>query len=97
MENERKLTCEEFAEIKRLVNEAIMARNKKMASTYINRLELMKSTLEIKPNIRNILAELIAYVKEASGQVREKEHWVSAVNQSLYKLKTFQVENNKMT
>lgn len=53
----------------------------------------MKSTLKIEENRSYIFSELIAYVKNASGQVNEKEHWVSAVKQSLYKLKPVHVEN----
>ncbi|URJ45470.3 hypothetical protein MF628_005299 [Paenibacillus polymyxa] len=33
-----------------------------------------------------IVGELVAYTKTASGQVKDKEHWIRAVNQSLYKL-----------
>lgn len=89
MELKRKLTDEEISEIEMLVNKAINARNKELAVPFINRLEFMKETLDIEAPQSNIFAELVAYVKTASGQVKEKEHWIIAVNQSLYKLKIF--------
>ncbi len=94
MENERRLTSEEYEKIEMLVNGAIMAGNKKEANTYINRLEFMKGTLKIGTNSSYILSELIAYTKDASGQVSEKEHWIGAVKLSLYKLKPTHTENN---
>ncbi|WP_339323462.1 hypothetical protein [Paenibacillus sp. FSL W8-0194] len=86
MESKRKLTDEELGEIEGLVNKAIMAINKEAAAPFIRRLEFMKETLSIEAPQKNIFAELIAYTKAASGQVKEKEHWISVVNQSLYKL-----------
>lgn len=89
MESKREFTSEEISEIEMLVNKAIAASNKEIAKPFINRLEFMHSTLNIEAPKDNIFAELVAYVKVASGQVQEKQHWVNAVNQSLYKLKTF--------
>ncbi|MDR9857314.1 hypothetical protein RJP21_27335 [Paenibacillus sp. VCA1] len=86
MESKRKITDEELGEIEGLVNKAIMAINKEAAVPFIRRLEFMTETLSIQAPQKNIFAELVAYTKAASGQVKEKEHWISAVNQSLYKL-----------
>ncbi|BFH60322.1 hypothetical protein [Paenibacillus azoreducens] len=90
MESKRKLTNEECREIEGLINNAITAINKEAAAPFIKRLEFMRETLTIEAPQKNIFAELVAYTKAASGQVKEKEHWISAVNQSLYKLNFFE-------
>ncbi|QNR65304.1 hypothetical protein IAQ67_15500 [Paenibacillus peoriae] len=86
MHTKRNLTIEEFQEIKELVNKAIYAINKEAANPFIKRLEFMRVTLTIGAPQSNIVGELVAYTKAASGQVKDKEHWIRAVNQSLYKL-----------
>ena len=47
----------------------------------------MKRTLNIEPYKRIVFGELVSYASAASGQVRDKKHWMDAVNQSLFKLK----------
>jgi hypothetical protein len=47
----------------------------------------MQKTLDIEVYKKNVLRELVSYVNTASGQIRDKEHWMAAVTQSLYKLK----------
>lgn len=89
MESKRKLTDEELGEIEGLVNKAITAINKEAAAPFIKRLEFIRVTLTIEAPQNIIFAELVAYTKAASGQVKEKEHWIRAVNQSLYKLSNF--------
>ncbi|MDT3698371.1 MAG: hypothetical protein RO469_02990 [Thermincola sp.] len=86
MGNGGKLTGKEFEEIKILADKAINANNKKSAEPFINRLDFMQRNLDIEPHKRNVLAELVSYVSAASGQVKDKEHWMGAVNQSLFKL-----------
>ncbi|MHB8075661.1 hypothetical protein [Desulfosporosinus fructosivorans] len=86
MRNGGRLTGEEFEEIKMLADKAVSANNKKLAEPFRNRLDFMQRTLDIEPYKRNVLAELVSYVSAASGQVRDKEHWMGAVNQSLFKL-----------
>ncbi|CCC86413.1 MULTISPECIES: hypothetical protein [Paenibacillus] len=88
MDTKRILTFEEFQEIEKLVNKAIYALNKEAADPFIKRLEFMRVTLNIGAPQSNIVGELVAYTKAASGQVKDKEHWIRAVNQSLYKLKS---------
>lgn len=89
MEHKRKLTDEEISEIEVLVSKAINAWNKEQAHPFIEQLEFIKRTIDVAAPQSNIFAELVAYVKTASGQVKEKEHWINAVKQSLYKLKMF--------
>lgn len=87
MESKGKLTVKEFEEIKVLVDKAITASNKMTAEPYIKRLDFMGRTLNIEPYKRIVFGELVSYVSTASGQVRNKEHWIDAVNQSIFKLK----------
>nr|WP_312577727.1 hypothetical protein [Sedimentibacter sp.] len=87
MGNEEKLTGKEFEEIKMLVDKATTASNKKTAEPFIKRLDFMRRTLNIEPYKRIVFGELVSYVSTASGQVKDKAHWMGAVNQSLFKLK----------
>lgn len=89
MKNIGHLTGKEFEEIKMLADKAVSANNKKSAESFIKRLDFMQRTLDIEPYKRNVLAELVSYVLAASGQVSDKEHWIDAVNQSLFKLEPF--------
>ncbi|WP_313755966.1 hypothetical protein [Tissierella sp.] len=89
MKNIGHLTGKEFEEIKMLTDKAVSANNKKSAESFINRLDFMQRTLDIEPYKRNVITELVSYVIAASGQVRGKEHWMDAVNQSLFKLESF--------
>ncbi|WP_369283973.1 hypothetical protein [Oscillibacter sp. GMB15532] len=87
MGNGEKLTTEEFEKIESLVQRAVNASNKKEAKPFIDRLNFMKNTLTMQPYERIVYSELVSYTTAASGQVRDKQHWLNAVNQSLYKLK----------
>lgn len=87
MESKGKLTVKEFEEIKVLVDKAITASNKMTAEPYIKRLDFMGRTLNIESYKRIVFGELVSYVSTASGQVKNKEHWIDAVNQSIFKLK----------
>lgn len=88
MKNIGHLTGKEFEEIKMLADKAVSANNKKSAESFINRLDFMQRTLDIEPYKRNVLA--------ATGQVRDKEHWMDAVNQSLFKLEPFAEDMGNM-
>lgn len=91
---QRKLSRQEFNEIKALVNNAINTFTKREASNYLTRLEFKCTTLDVgvSPNVHNMLSELVSYAKTASGRVEKKEHWVSATNSALYKLEMHGVE-----
>ncbi|WP_425803413.1 hypothetical protein ACHOLT_17880 [Desulfitobacterium sp. Sab5] len=86
MRNGGRLTGKEFEEIKMLADKAVSAHNKKSAEPFIKRLDFMRRTLDIEPYKRYVLAELVFNVSAASGRVRDREHWIGAVNQSLFKL-----------
>ena len=43
-------------------------------------------------NVRYMLLELCREVKAAFGNVKEKQHWLDVVNQTLYKIKSDGVE-----
>lgn len=89
MGNGEKLTTEEFEKIESLVQRAVNASNKKESKAFIDRLNFMKNTLNMQPYERIVFGEIVSYTTAASGQVRNKQHWLNAVNQSLYKLKPF--------
>lgn len=77
----------EFDEIEALVNKAISAQNREIANEFINKLDLMKRTLNLQPYTTIVFCELLSSVKAASGQVKEKERKLYTVNQCLNKLK----------
>lgn len=72
--------------IKDLVNEVIYSSTKKDAQSGIKRLEFMVSGLrgDLDGYSFGKLSEVIGHAKEASGQVENKEHWISNVEQSWY-------------
>ncbi len=73
-------------ELRQLVDEVMYAATKKDAARPLRRLEFVAA--EIKGMIDNYLSgelgEVITYAKEASGKVKNKEHWISCVEQSWY-------------
>ena len=72
--------------IRDLVNEVMYSSTNKDAQGAIRRLEFMASGLrgDLDGYSFGKLSEVIGYAKEASGQVKNKEHWVSNVEQSWY-------------
>jgi hypothetical protein len=73
-----------FSEIKKLTNEAISSYNTKpKAKPYIERLIFLRSYLPKISSIRAIFDKLVNHTAEASGQVRNKEHWLGYVTQDL--------------
>ena len=92
----RKLTQQEFEEIETLVNNALNAYTKKDAERYIRRLEFLSNTMsyDVAGNIRNIFSELVCSTKRASGQIMDKERFVSFARTDLYKLEGFGVERS---
>lgn len=72
-----KFTEEEFENIKRLVDSAIYALNKKEANVYISKLKFCGYS--IIGNTKNIFSVLVSYVENASGRVSDKERKISFV------------------
>ncbi|MFV2044836.1 MAG: hypothetical protein ACC700_16570, partial [Anaerolineales bacterium] len=72
--------------LRELVDAVIYAPTKKDAKDPIRRLEFMASHIkgDIDGCLSGKLSEVVSYAKEASGQVRNKEHWISNVKQSWY-------------
>lgn len=73
-------------ELRQLVEQVMYASTKKEAQHLIRRLEFMASTLrgEIDSYLLGKLGEVISYAKEASGQVKNKDHWISCVERCWY-------------
>jgi hypothetical protein len=69
------------------VDEAIYASTKNTAQSSISRLESLADHLatELEPYAYEKLCDLISFTKDASGQVRDKEHWMANVKQVMYK------------
>ena len=73
-------------EFRDLVDEIIYAPTKADAKPLISRLKFAASGLknDLDPYIFSKLNEVIAYADQASGRVKNKEHWISCVDQSWY-------------
>ena len=71
------------------IDNLVYAETKRDAKPLGNRLAFKASTLagEIDPYYLGKLREAINFAMEASGQVREKEHWRSCMERSWYTFK----------
>lgn len=76
----------ELTELRDLIDEVIYSSTKADAKPFLN--QLKRQALGIKKNIDPYISgklnEVIAYADEASGRVKNKEHWISCVEQSWY-------------
>jgi len=78
------MTEEEINELRGLVDRLICSSSKDDAIRPCRRLELSASMISdrISPYALHKLREVISYAKEASGQPRDKEHWVLCADSS---------------
>ncbi|WP_340021954.1 hypothetical protein MHI24_23610 [Paenibacillus sp. FSL K6-1096] len=86
MENQNKSITEILNRIERLFEAASLASTKADAKPFLNEIRSLEVTLNLTPYLRIAFNEFLAYAEDASGQVKEKEHWKAAAEQSLYKL-----------
>ena len=72
--------------LRELVDAVMYSPTKKDAKDLVRRLEFMASQLsrDLDGYLSGKLDEAVSYAKEASGQVRNKEHWISNVERSWY-------------
>ncbi len=82
-----KLTQAEYDEIEDLVNRALVVPNKTVAKKYTDRLAFLARWFEGPAH--NIINELCASVKAASGRVADKEHKEYFCKMDLFKLRRF--------
>ena len=80
------LTNEEMAELRSLIDRIIYAPTKSAARRDVQRLEFLRCSYKERVNgyLSGKLAEAIGYAKEASGAVKDKEHWISCMEGSWY-------------
>lgn len=76
-------------ELRQLIDEVMHADTKKDAEQPLRRLEFLAAVLTetIGPYFSGKLGEVIAYAKEASGRVSNKQHWISCVEQEWHVFK----------
>lgn len=77
---------EKIKELQKLIDEVIYSPTKKDAQISVRRLEFMASDLnsEVDGYLSGKLREVISYAKEASGQSKNKDHWISQVERCWY-------------
>lgn len=79
----------ELTELRDLIEQVMYARTKKEAQFPLTKLERFialkrSSILCLDPYLDGKIDQVIAYAKDASGRVTNKEHWISCVDQSWY-------------
>lgn len=87
-----KFTLDEHENIKRLVDSAIDASNKKEARKYIDKLDFFG--YDVIGNTKYIFDSLVSYVYNVSGMVSDKDHKIGFVTQELLKLKSYGIEKD---
>jgi len=70
--------------LRELVEAVMYAPTKKDAQEPLRRLKFMASTMkgDLDDYLSGKLGEVIGYAMEASGKVKNKNHWISNVEQS---------------
>jgi hypothetical protein len=73
-----------FTQIKNIANEAVSSyHTKDSAKPFIMQLQLMGSELPNTIRLRTFFSSLVGHVTEASGRVRNKQHWLYFVERDL--------------
>ena len=80
------MTEDTLSELRDLIDEVILSSSKANAINSTIKLEKLVSHInnDLKQQHVNTLNKIVAYAKEASGRVKDKDHWISQVNQSWY-------------
>ena len=73
-------------ELRQLVDEVLYSRTKTEAQNLIRRLEFVAAGMKgsLDSYLAGKLGEVVVYAKEASGKAKNKEHWISCVEQCWY-------------
>ena len=92
----RLLTEEEFCTINKKARFIAEFGKRSVHKRDLQQLEFQCSLLKpcLFDNVSYMLSELCCEVKSAFGNVRDKQHWLNIVNQTLYKIKSCGVERN---
>lgn len=72
--------------IRSFVDDVLFAPTKAAAKTHLRKLESEVSilTVSLQPYAREKLRQVVTYSSEASGQVKNKEHWIRCTEQAWY-------------
>ncbi|GIK24694.1 MAG: hypothetical protein BroJett006_09400 [Betaproteobacteria bacterium] len=92
------LSKQELTELRVLVDEVIYSRSKAEAKGPVRRLESRAAQLssQLDSYLYGKLGEIIAYAKDASGQPRNKEHWIVCVEQCWYVFRTRSADDREV-
>lgn len=81
------MTKEQLLKIRKLVDRAIFSSTKSEAASIIKELEFLANTeSSLNRYAQGKLREVVNYTKEAAGQVKNKDHWISCMESSWYVL-----------
>jgi hypothetical protein len=92
----RLITEEEFYTIDEKARFLAEFGSKRVHKNELKRFELQCNHLKpyLFDNVSYMLSELCSEVKSAFGNVKDKQHWLYFVNQTLYKIKSYGVEKD---
>lgn len=92
----RLLAEEEFCSIDKQARFLAEFGKRKFHMSEFNQLQTKCNHLKpyLFDNVSYMLSELCSEVKSAFGNVRDKQHWLDVVNQTLYKIKFDGVKRN---
>jgi hypothetical protein len=83
-----------LTEIKKLTNEATVSyHTKPKAKIYVSQLKCLESKIPKNPKLKQIFYKLVNHVDVASGQIKNKQHWLYFVEQDLVSLE-HELKNN---
>jgi hypothetical protein len=86
----------DFKEFRKLVEAVMYSDTKKESQKPIERLQFMAAQMkgDLNGYAKGILKKVVNYAKEASGRVKNKDHWISLVEENWYLLKS-EIESPK--
>jgi hypothetical protein len=92
----RLLTYEEFSTLEQKAKFLAESGQRSIHGNELNKFKFQCNSLKsnLPDNVRHLLSELCSMVEAAFGRVREKEHWLGCLNQTLYKIKNHGVEKD---
>ena len=92
----RLLTKEEFCTIDKKARFLAEFGKRNVHKSELQQFEFQCSRLKpcLFDNISYMLSELCCEIEAAFGNVRDKQHWLTNVNQTLYKIESYGVEKD---
>ncbi|MCC8019180.1 MAG: hypothetical protein LIO85_05350 [Rikenellaceae bacterium] len=95
MEPKDKISKQQFEEIKDLFDRVIWSSSKKVVEADIAKLRFKSYGLSI--SAKRLFRDVVDYATTASGQPRDKQHWVSCAESSLWRFEMDAVSREEVS